>query len=137
MEGIDATREYNKILESARVKRREIVDLLIKIRTELETGQEQQVSRDLPFVYRKVISPGTEEYLEALLFMYFLENGSVCPYEKFVGETEYHVPIPVSEEEYMYALSDFSGTREYWLISRGIDEICIEYATKGDDVEDL
>ncbi|KAI0932577.1 hypothetical protein AcV7_000360 [Taiwanofungus camphoratus] len=112
----------------ARDKLRDVQRLLASIRDE--------VAGDRFWRYQRNVSPGLQEYIEALSFAHYLEQGTLISYEEVLSSLcdEHGVlyfPLPL--EDYLLGLSDLTGELMRYAISsisrRGgrskANEVCV------------
>ncbi|KAF4622887.1 hypothetical protein D9613_001650 [Agrocybe pediades] len=93
-------------------KLREIQDLYAKIQPELQG--------DRYWRYERQVSPGLQEYIEALSFAHYLDHGSLITYEEVqrtltgADGVQY---FPLSVSDYLLGLSDLTGELMRFAIS--------------------
>ncbi|CAD6588067.1 MAG: hypothetical protein TREMPRED_004929 [Tremellales sp. Tagirdzhanova-0007] len=97
-----------KNLAEARGKEREIWDNFVKVREVLQNGEPQIFWR-----WNRQISPGLEEYIEALSFLHYLEKQSLITLTEIQStlsdsETGKQL-ITVTPEDYVLGMSDLTG----------------------------
>ncbi|CAL1696415.1 unnamed protein product [Somion occarium] len=70
--------------------------------------------------YQRAVSPGLQEYIEALSFTYYLETGRLISYhevQKTLSDAEGNNYFPLSVEDYLLGLSDLTGELMRYAIS--------------------
>ncbi|KAI0343955.1 Translin [Trametopsis cervina] len=95
-----------------RKKLKEIQQLLASIR--------EEVKGDRFWRYQRNVSPGVQEYIEALSFAHYLEFGSLISYKEVERSLsdEQGIPFfPLSLEDYLLGLSDLTGELMRYAIS--------------------
>ncbi|KAF4605489.1 hypothetical protein EYR40_004273 [Pleurotus pulmonarius] len=78
----------------------------------LYAGLRNELVGDRFWRYHQQVSPGLQEYIEALSFTYFLEHRSLIPFEAVQRSLsdEDHVPyLPLTTSDYLLGLSDLTG----------------------------
>ncbi|KAF8321553.1 Translin [Clavulina sp. PMI_390] len=104
---VDPVRQAElRAAQQARQKFETLRPLFAKIAAELE-GQELER-------FDRAISPGLQEFLEALSFTHYLEHGILITYPQVLAFLE---NIPMSREDYLLGVSDLSGELMRFAIS--------------------
>ncbi|TFK57487.1 Translin [Heliocybe sulcata] len=100
-----------RAVQQARPKLREIQRLFASMKPEL-VG-------DLYWRHRKSVSPGLQEYIEALSFSHYLEHGTLVTFDqvqKSIGDEDGpYFPLTISD--YLLGLSDLTGELMRFAIS--------------------
>ncbi|KAL6304180.1 Translin [Sparassis latifolia] len=96
----------------AKEKLREIQNMFAAIR--------EEVAGDRFWRYQKNVSPGLQEYIEALSFAHFLEHGTLISYDEVQqslcdNNGIRYFPLPL--EDYLLGLSDLTGELMRYAIS--------------------
>lgn len=101
-----------KAASKGRDKLREVQAMFSNVRHEL-TG-------DRFWRYQRQVSPGLQEYIEALSFAHYLETGSLIGYkdvQKTLSDDEGVPYFPLPLEDYLLGLSDLTGELMRYAIS--------------------
>lgn len=97
-----------KNLKEARGREREIWGSFVKVRDELREDGGQNYWR-----WNRQVSPGLEEYIESLSFLYYLENRDLIPLveiQSTLSDSETGEPlVVVTPEDYILGMSDLTG----------------------------
>lgn len=75
---------------------------------------------DLFWRHERQVSPGLQEYIEALSFAYYLEHGTLIPFEevqKSISDTDGKPYFPLTVSDYLLGLSDLTGELMRFAIS--------------------
>ncbi|KAF9270501.1 Translin [Marasmius fiardii PR-910] len=109
--------EYLSVCKSAASKGREKLFQVQQIYTGLK---EDLIDEERFWRYHRQVSPGLQEYIEALSFAWFLENGTLMSSEEvrkiLVGEDG--VPFfPLTTSDYLLGVSDLTGELMRYAIS--------------------
>ncbi|WVQ81131.1 hypothetical protein IAT38_003253 [Cryptococcus sp. DSM 104549] len=103
-----------KNLVEGKKKEREINAIFLNIRSELggEGEEDEKAWEKVFWKWRKQITPGLEEYIEGLSFMWYLEHGSLVPLEEVqraVSNEKGEPYVYVTPEDYILGMSDLTG----------------------------
>ncbi|GJE87756.1 translin-associated factor-X domain-containing protein [Phanerochaete sordida] len=101
-----------KAASKGREKLREVQGMFANVRHEL-TG-------DRFWRYQRQVSPGLQEYIEALSFAHYLETGKLIGYEevqKSLSDDQGAPYFPLPLEDYLLGLSDLTGELMRYAIS--------------------
>nr|XP_018259266.1 uncharacterized protein I303_08194 [Kwoniella dejecticola CBS 10117]OBR81424.1 hypothetical protein I303_08194 [Kwoniella dejecticola CBS 10117] len=102
-----------KCLREGRSKEREIWTLFKKIRDELDSiGNGGDEAKEGYWRWNRQVSPGLEEYIEGLSFLYYLEHQSLIPLsevQKTLSDEEGEALVVVTPEDYILGMSDLTG----------------------------
>ncbi|KAJ3533734.1 hypothetical protein NMY22_g7214 [Coprinellus aureogranulatus] len=93
-------------------KLRDVQDMYASLKCELEG--------DLFWRYERQVSPGLQEYIEALSFAYYLEHGCLVPFsevQKSISDDEGNPYFPLTVSDYLLGLSDLTGELMRFAIS--------------------
>ncbi|KAG2023832.1 translin family protein [Coprinopsis cinerea AmutBmut pab1-1] len=93
-------------------KLRQVQDLYASLRPEL-VG-------DLYWRHERQVSPGLQEYIEALGFAYYLEHGTLIPFnevQKTLSDPHGAPYFPLTVSDYLLGLSDLTGELMRYAIS--------------------
>ncbi|WWC73012.1 uncharacterized protein I206_106977 [Kwoniella pini CBS 10737] len=103
-----------KCLKEGRGKEREIWKLFNKIRDELDSignGGDSE-AKEAYWRWNRQVSPGLEEYIEGLSFLYYLEHKSLVPLEEVqrtLSDENGQSLVVVTPEDYILGMSDLTG----------------------------
>ncbi|WWC91103.1 uncharacterized protein L201_006044 [Kwoniella dendrophila CBS 6074] len=109
-----STNLKEKCLKEGRLKEREIWINFKKIKDELNTigsGTSEEAKQGF-WRWNRQVSPGLEEYIEALSFLYYLENKSLIPLkvvQKSLSDEDGDPLVIVTPEDYILGMSDLTG----------------------------
>ncbi|ODO09526.1 hypothetical protein I350_03129 [Cryptococcus amylolentus CBS 6273] len=105
--------QRQKNLEQGKGKEREIALLFEQIRDKLRKANKRKDGWEWGFwKWRKSVTPGLEEYIEGLSFMWYLEHGSLVSLEdvqKAVSDENGQPYLVVTPEDYILGMSDLTG----------------------------
>ncbi|ODO06076.1 hypothetical protein L198_01305 [Cryptococcus wingfieldii CBS 7118] len=105
--------QRQKNLEQGKGKEREIALLFGQIRDKLREANKRKDGWEWGFwKWRKSVTPGLEEYIEGLSFMWYLEHGSLVSLEdvqKAVSDENGQPYLVVTPEDYILGMSDLTG----------------------------
>ncbi|WWD06845.1 hypothetical protein V865_004941 [Kwoniella europaea PYCC6329] len=105
--------QKEKCLREGRAKEREIWVNFGKIKDELKTiGEGREEALQGYWRWNRQVSPGLEEYIEALSFLYYLENKSLVPLDvvqKTLSSEDGEPLVIVTPEDYILGMSDLTG----------------------------
>lgn len=97
-----------KNLKEARGKEREIQSTFVKVRDELQGERSETYWR-----WSRQVSPGLEEYIEALSFLHYLEDGQLVTLDQVqrtLSDSETGEPLViVTPDDYILGMSDLTG----------------------------
>ncbi|OWZ75605.1 hypothetical protein C365_06173 [Cryptococcus neoformans Bt85] len=105
-----AQRQRN--IREAEKKEREIAEVFKTIRQELSDARAGESWTSGFWKWRKSITPGLEEYIEALSFMRYLQHGGLVPLDnvqKALSDENGEPLIFVTPEDYILGMSDLTG----------------------------
>ncbi|KAK8843988.1 hypothetical protein IAR55_006781 [Kwoniella newhampshirensis] len=108
-----------KTLTEGRKKEREIWVNFGKIRDELrvrgagmESDKDEKAGREAFWRWNRQVSPGLEEYIEGLSFLWYLEHGTLIPLEEVqqtLSDEAGEPLVVVTPEDYILGMSDLTG----------------------------
>lgn len=101
-----------RVVRRGREKLREVQALYAQIRFEVQAERFWQ--------YHRAVSPGLQEYIEALGFAHYLEHGTMVSYEEVQLSLSDENGIPyftLPKEDYLLGLSDVTGELMRFAIS--------------------
>ncbi|WRT69153.1 uncharacterized protein IL334_006137 [Kwoniella shivajii] len=104
--------QKEKCLREGRMKEREIWTNFKKIRDELKSIGSTEEAREGYWRWNRQVSPGLEEYIEGLSFLYYLENQSLVPLQevqKTLSDEDGEPLVIVTPEDYILGMSDLTG----------------------------
>nr|ODO03701.1 hypothetical protein L204_00037 [Cryptococcus depauperatus CBS 7855] len=112
--------QRKKNLEDGKKKEREIAAVFGNIKSELQSSYEGYGGWEKGFwKWRKSVTPGLEEYIESLSFMWYLEHGNLIPLKQVQkalsdesGEPASHANhclVVITPEDYILGMSDLTG----------------------------
>ncbi|EAL20102.1 hypothetical protein CNBF4280 [Cryptococcus deneoformans B-3501A] len=105
-----AQRQKNN--NEAEKKEREIAAVFKNIRQELSDARPGESWESGFWKWRKSITPGLEEYIEGLSFMWYLQHGGLVPLDqvqKALSDENGEPLIFVTPEDYILGMSDLTG----------------------------
>lgn len=95
--------------QQARAKLPEIRALFALIVKDISEGREDDNNATLHANFHRhhqQITPGLQEYIEAISFLHYLEKGCMIPWEAVQADV---APLPVTPSDYVLGLSDLTG----------------------------
>nr|XP_031858905.1 uncharacterized protein CI109_005725 [Kwoniella shandongensis]KAA5525977.1 hypothetical protein CI109_005725 [Kwoniella shandongensis] len=112
-----------KTLQEGRKKEREIWVNFGKVRDELRVGRvgagagdgdekDERAGREAFWRWNRQVSPGLEEYIEGLSFLWYLEHGTLIPLEEVqrtLSDESGEPLVVVTPEDYILGMSDLTG----------------------------
>ncbi|KAG1783647.1 Translin [Suillus placidus] len=101
-----------RVVRRGREKLREVQALYAQIRLEVQAERF--------WLYHRAVSPGLQEYIEALGFAHYLEHGTMVSYEQVQLSLSDENGIPyftLPKEDYLLGLSDVTGELMRFAIS--------------------
>ncbi|WVR08986.1 hypothetical protein IAU60_006046 [Kwoniella sp. DSM 27419] len=102
-----------KCLKDARSKEREIWVNFGKIRDELTSaGRDDREATEAFWKWNRQVSPGLEEYIEGLSFLWYLEHRSLIPLaevQSTLSDEAGEPLVAVTPEDYILGMSDLTG----------------------------
>ncbi|OXB36186.1 hypothetical protein J007_04088 [Cryptococcus neoformans] len=104
--------QRQKNIREAEKKEREIAEVFKTIRQELSDARAGESWTSGFWKWRKSITPGLEEYIEALSFMWYLQHGGLVPLDnvqKALSDENGEPLIFVTPEDYILGMSDLTG----------------------------
>lgn len=104
--------QRQKNIREAEKKEREIAEVFKTIRQELSDARAGESWTSGFWKWRKSITPGLEEYIEALSFMWYLQHGGLVPLDnvqKALSDENGESLIFVTPEDYILGMSDLTG----------------------------
>ncbi|OWZ63963.1 hypothetical protein AYX14_06594 [Cryptococcus neoformans] len=104
--------QRQKNIREAEKKEREIAEVFKTIRQELSDARAGESWTSGFWKWRKSITPGLEEYIEALSFMWYLQHGGLVPLDnvqKALSDENGEPLIVVTPEDYILGMSDLTG----------------------------
>lgn len=93
-----------KAAKAARPKLQEVQDIFATLKPHLEG--------DLYWRHARQVSPGLQEYIEALSFAYYLENDGLIPFDAVQNtliDKEGTTLFPLTPSDYLLGVSDLTG----------------------------
>ncbi|KAH9487108.1 Translin-associated protein X [Psilocybe cubensis] len=108
----DQPTHYKKAAQQGYEKLREIQDLYAKLQPELEG--------DKYWRYQRQVSPGLQEYIEALSFAHYLDHGTLITFDevqKTLMTADGVKFFPLTVSDYLLGLSDLTGELMRFAIS--------------------
>ncbi|PPQ90409.1 hypothetical protein CVT25_014927 [Psilocybe cyanescens] len=109
---VDERTSYKQAAQQGYEKLREIQDLYAKLQPELESERFWR--------YQRQVSPGLQEYIEALSFAHYLDHGSLITFDevqKTLMTPEGVEYFPLTLSDYLLGLSDLTGELMRFAIS--------------------
>ncbi|WVW79456.1 hypothetical protein I302_101425 [Kwoniella bestiolae CBS 10118] len=107
-----SSQQKDKCLREGRAKEREIWVNFGKIKDELKSIGEGDEALKGYWRWNRQVSPGLEEYIEALSFLYYLEHKSLVPLDavqKTLSDEAGEPLVIVTPEDYILGMSDLTG----------------------------
>ncbi|KAJ8596473.1 Translin [Rhizopogon salebrosus TDB-379] len=101
-----------RVVRRGREKLREVQALYAQMKHEVQAEQFWH--------YHRAVSPGLQEYIEALSFAHYLERGTLVPYDEVQLSLSDENGIPyfaLPKEDYLLGLSDVTGELMRYAIS--------------------
>ncbi|KAF6766212.1 Translin [Ephemerocybe angulata] len=111
-ESLDDREVYLAAAKKGYEKLREVQNAYAGLRAELEA--------DMFWRYERQVSPGLQEYIEALSFAWYLEHGSLIPFsevQKSISDSDGKAYFPLTVADYLLGLSDLTGELMRFAIS--------------------
>ncbi|RXW16589.1 hypothetical protein EST38_g9265 [Candolleomyces aberdarensis] len=111
-ESLDEKQVYVKAAKKGYQKLKEVQSIYATLKPELEGDRFWQ--------YERQVSPGLQEYIEALSFAYYLEHGSLIPFsevQKSISDSSGNPYFPLTVSDYLLGLSDLTGELMRFAIS--------------------
>ncbi|KAL4243083.1 translin family protein [Abortiporus biennis] len=107
--------DHAKTLKAASLAKERLQDI-----QKLFAGFKGELVRDNFWRYQRNVSPGLQEYIEALSFTHYLETGKLITYtevQQSLCDNEAIPFFPLSLEDYLLGLSDLTGELMRYAIS--------------------
>ncbi|KAJ2920351.1 hypothetical protein MD484_g93, partial [Candolleomyces efflorescens] len=111
-ESLDEEQVYVKAARKGYEKLKEVQSIYATLGPELQGDQFWKHERQ--------VSPGLQEYIEALSFAYYLEHGSLIPFadvQRSVSDSSGNPYFPLTVSDYLLGLSDLTGELMRFAIS--------------------
>ncbi|TFK30309.1 Translin [Coprinopsis marcescibilis] len=87
---------------------------------ELYAGLRHELGKELFWRHERQVSPGLQEYIEALSFAHYLEHGTLISYgevQKSLSDSDGVPYFPLTVSDYLLGLSDLTGELMRYAIS--------------------